>query len=239
MTVRESGPTVVHGTTAVESPLKHSSPYANRKGNSMLRSVNIAVGFVTTVVAASGTIQAASLFFTVEMPVGNNELAALSSPVQNGPVQNEQTTRLKQGSSRPGANQVKANRQEEDIQDLLQISEISDYAEAAEEIFLRSLPKESFSRDLTARAKVASTAFDGTPRINVRETTDQVLPIETGYDTSVQSGPAGTTSTILQLLVFPQTPDESTLLLGEPRGVRYEKITRSNEPELGLLAANL
>lgn len=236
MTVRESGPTVVHGTTAVESPLKHSSPYANRKGNSMLRSVNIAVGFVTTVVAASGTIQAGSLFFTVEMPVGNNELAVLSSPVQN-----EQTSQLKQGPSRPGANRVKANHQvqEEDIQDLLQISEISDYAGAAEAIFLRSLPKEPFSGDVTARAKVASTAFDWKPRITVREMTDRVLPIETGYETSVQSNPAGTTSTILKLLVFPQTPDESTLLLGEPRGVRYEKITRSNEPELGLLAANL
>ncbi len=210
----------------------------------MQRRLNIAVGFVTTVVLASGTIQAGSLFFALEMAAYKDELVVPFGP--NDPVQHKPVDGLKQDSSGSGGNLVKPNHQMQQakrLQDLLQISEMAKRFEVAAATFLSSFPKESFSRDVPVRDEITGVALDWEPRFTVGETNNQVdgrvLSIETSYKTLIQSRHVGSTSTILDFLVFPQTLDESTLLLGEPHAIGYEKMTRRNKLDLGLLVAQL
>jgi hypothetical protein len=210
----------------------------------MQRRLNIAVGFVTTVVLASGTIQAGSFYFALEVAAYKDELAVPFGP--NDPVQNKPVDGLKQDSSGSGGNLVKPNHQMQQtkrLQDLLQIFEMAKHFEVTGATFLSSPAKDRFPKPISIRDRSAGTALDRKPRFTVGDTDTEadcrVMPSETSYEMSIRSDYTTSTSTILDFFVSPQTPDEPTLLLGEPSVIGYEKMVRRNKPDLGLLVAQL
>lgn len=210
----------------------------------MQRRLNIAVGFVTTVVLASGTVQGGSFYFALEVAAYKDKLAVPFGP--NAPVQNKLVDGLNQDSSGSGRNLVKPNHQRQQtkrLQDLLPISEMAKHFEVTAATFLSSPAKERFPKLISIRDRSASTALAREPRFTVGNTDTEadcrVMPSETNYEMLIRSGYETSTSTILDFLVSPRTPDKPMLLLGHPSVIGYEKIVRRNKPDLGLLVAQL
>lgn len=210
----------------------------------MQRRLNIAVGFVTTVVLASGTVQAGSFYFALEVAAYKDKLAVPFG--SNDPVQNKPVDGLKQDSSWSGANLVKPNHQRQQtkrVRDLLQIFKMAKHFEVTGATFLSSPAKDRFPAPIWTHGRSAGTALEREPRFTVGGTDTEadcrVMPRKTSYEMLIQSGHTTSTSTILDFLVPPRTPDEPTLLLGEPSVIGDAKMARRNKPDLGLLVARL
>jgi hypothetical protein len=244
MTVSRLASTAVPEKTVAKAGQPQQLIHQVRGGSSMQRRLNIAVGLVTTVVLVSGTIQAGSFYFAIEVAAYKDELAVPFGP--NDPVQNKPVDRLKQDSSGSGGNLVKPNhlmQQTKHLQDLLQIFEMAKHFEVTAATFLSSPAEKYFPKPILIRDRIAGPALDREPRFIVGDTDTEadcrVMPSETSYEILIQPGHTTSTSTIPDFFVSLQTPDEPTSLLGDPSVVGYEKMARRNKPDLGLLVAQL
>ena len=204
----------------------------------MQRRLNIAVGSVTAVVLASGTIQAGSFFFASEVATTNDQLVVAFGP--NHPGRNKPVDGLKQDSSGSGANLVKTNQkllQANRLQHLLQIFEMAEHYQITAATFLSCSPEEYRPGEVSIRDEIAGTA--GESRFTViekdNEATCRAVLGCTGHEKLNQSGHAVSTSTVLDVFVSPRTPDKPMVLLSDPSTIGYEKMTRRNERDPRLL----